>query len=136
MGEQNDHAKTVTPYRPVGDTELDLIRHSGFRTFPPRLPDQPIFYPVTNEAYACQIARDWNTKFNSRIGHMTRFDVNADYLGQFDRRIVGGREHEEYWIPSEHVAEFNEQIVGEISVIATFTEADRLAYERKDTSNA
>jgi hypothetical protein len=54
--------RTVTLYRPVGPEELDLIVKSGFREFPPRLSDQPIFYPVTNEAYATQIARDWNVK--------------------------------------------------------------------------
>jgi hypothetical protein len=26
--------------------ELDLIRESGCKAFPPRLPEQPIFYPV------------------------------------------------------------------------------------------
>ena len=38
--------------------ELALIEASDSRAFPPRLPEQPIFYPVTNEAYAAQIARD------------------------------------------------------------------------------
>ena len=30
-------------FRPVGPKELDLIRASGFRAFPPRLPEQTIF---------------------------------------------------------------------------------------------
>jgi hypothetical protein len=51
---------TVTLWRPVGPKELELIKASGMREFPPRLPDQPIFYPVLTEAYATQIARDWN----------------------------------------------------------------------------
>jgi hypothetical protein len=46
--------RTATLYRPVGPEELDLITRSGWREFPPRLPDQPIFYPVTNEAYATE----------------------------------------------------------------------------------
>src|SRR5882724_5194102 len=54
--------EVTTLYRPVGQTELDLIRASGLRRFPPRLPHQPFFYPVLNEVYATQIARDWNTK--------------------------------------------------------------------------
>ena len=53
---------TVTLYRPVGQDELDLIRDSGWRRFPPRLHWQPIFYPVLTEDYAVKIARDWNTK--------------------------------------------------------------------------
>jgi hypothetical protein len=49
------------------------------REFPPRLPDQPIFYPVTNEDYAVQIARDWNVKA-SVAGFVTKFEVQSDYL--------------------------------------------------------
>ena len=54
--------KTLTLYRPVGPEELQLIEQSGWTKFPPRLPEQPIFYPVMNEAYAVQIARDWNVR--------------------------------------------------------------------------
>ena len=43
-------------YRPVGTKELELIRESNYRIFPPRLADQPIFYPVLNEQYATEIA--------------------------------------------------------------------------------
>lgn len=53
---------TVTLWRPVGPEELELIEASGMREFPPRLPDQPIFYPVTSEDYAVKIARDWNAR--------------------------------------------------------------------------
>jgi hypothetical protein len=73
---------TVTLYRPVGPRELELIKTSGWREFPPRLPDQPIFYPVTNQAYARQIARDWNVKA-SGAGFVTRFAVNAAYIIRF-----------------------------------------------------
>lgn len=38
--------KTTILYRPVGRKELDLIKESGFKRFPPRLFHQPIFYPV------------------------------------------------------------------------------------------
>ncbi len=118
----------TTLYRPVGEKERALIEGSGFRTFPPRLPEQPIFYPVTNEGYAIQIARDWNTKFNDqKIGHVTRFQLPTDYLEQFDRRVVGGAEHEELWVPAEQLDEFNSMIDGTIEVVHKFTEADRLA---------
>ena len=33
----------ITLYRPVGQAEFELIRVSGFKKFPPRLPHQPIF---------------------------------------------------------------------------------------------
>ena len=80
----------VTLYRPVGPTELALIEASGWREFPPRLPEQPIFYPVTNEAYAIQIARDWNVK-ESGSGHVTRFDVDATYLNRYRKEQVGAQ---------------------------------------------
>ena len=116
--------ETVTLYRPVGPEELALIEAAGYSAFPPRLPEQPIFYPVTNEAYATQIARDWNTKHGSRRGFVTRFDVEADYAGKFERRIVGGREHEELWVPAEELDEFNRRIVGKIAVLSEFRGQD------------
>ena len=113
--------EVVTLYRPVGKKELALIEESGFAEFPPRLPEQPIFYPVTNEEYATQIARDWNAKVNEdRAGFVTRFNVEKAFLDQFERQVVGGSEHEEYWIPAEDLAQFNACIVGSIEVIAEF----------------
>jgi hypothetical protein len=83
------------------------------------LPEQPIFYPVTNQEYATQIARDWNVKA-SGAGFVTRFDVDSVYLGRFRVQTVGGSLHTEYWIPAEQLAEFNANIVGLIEVIETF----------------
>jgi hypothetical protein len=114
-------AETVTLFRPVGKTELGLIAASGYREFPPRLPEQPIFYPVTNEEYAIQIARDWNARLSvDRSGFVTRFEVRKAYLDLYETHIVGGRKHEEYWIPADELKEFNENLVGKIEVIAEF----------------
>lgn len=110
---------TVTLYRPVGPKELDLIRDSGWRRFPPRLPEQPIFYPVVQEEYARKIARDWNMK-TSGAGYVTRFRVKAEHLSRYEEQIVGGRQHTEYWIPAERLDEFNNNIVGLIEVIAEY----------------
>src|SRR3954469_3328935 len=107
--------QTVTLFRPVGPKELALIESSGWRAFPPRLPEQPIFYPVTNEDYAIQIARDWNVK-SSGSGFVTRFDGEAEYAARFPKKIVGSRVHEELWVPAEELAEFNSKIVGKIEV--------------------
>ena len=113
--------ETITLYRPVGKNELDLIEQSGFTAFPPRLPEQPIFYPVTNEEYAAQIARDWNAKYNAdKVGYVTRFAVRKDFLDKYETKIVGGKEHEEYWIPAEDLEQFNRNVVGKIEVIAEF----------------
>ena len=116
---------TTTLYRPVGKDELNLIRESGFTKFPPRLPEQPIFYPVLNEEYATQIARDWNTKYNKdKCGYVARFQVKTDFLERYDVQTVGSSIHREYWIPAKELEEFNRNIVGEIEVIAEFYGAD------------
>lgn len=113
--------ETITLYRPFGKNELALIEASDFKEFPPRLPEQPIFYPVLNENYAVQIARDWNAPLNEdRVGFVTRFNVRKEFLDKYETQIVGGSEHEEYWIPAEDLVEFNSNIVGHIEVIAEF----------------
>jgi hypothetical protein len=111
---QRPPMKTVTLYRPVGPGELELIAASGWRKFPPRLPGQPIFYPVTNVDYAAQIARDWNVK-GSGAGFVTKFEIDADYLCRYREQKVG-----EYWIPAENLEDFNQRIVGRIEVIAEY----------------
>ncbi|HUB30885.1 MAG TPA: hypothetical protein VL967_14355 [Terracidiphilus sp.] len=111
--------ETKTLYRPVGNKELALIRESGWLEFPPRLPEQPIFYPVLNEEYATQIARDWNTK-DGGTGYVLRFAVDAEYLAQFPIKTAGARVHQEYWIPAEALKDFNLHIVGLIEVVREF----------------
>ena len=115
-------ADTLTLYRPVGPEELALIRESGFRRFPPRLPQQPIFYPVISEAYATKIARDWNVK-SSGAGYVTRFAVSRSFLDRYQIQTAGGLKHLEYWIPADDLAEFNENIVGLIEIISEFFSA-------------
>lgn len=115
---------TITLYRPVGPEELELIRQSDFRAFPPRLPEQPIFYPVVTEAYAVKIARDWNVPA-SGAGFVTRFKVRQSYLSQYVVKEAGGSEHLEYWIPAEDLPSFNTNIVGAIEVIAEFRSDQR-----------
>ena len=113
--------QTTVLFRPVDEDELRLIAESGYQAFPPRLPGQPIFYPVVNEEYATQIAQDWNAKNSrSKTGYVTRFAVKTNYLTQFTTHKVGGTIHVEYWIPAENLAEFNQNIVGLIEVIAEF----------------
>src|SRR5207244_3590590 len=115
--------ETVTLYRPVGQKELDLIRASGYLRFPPRLPGQPIFYPVLNEEYAAQIAREWNTRdpASGHAGYVTRFRVRAEFLRRYPIPTAGSAaRHREYWIPAADLPEFNENLVGVIEVIAEF----------------
>ncbi|HUN94662.1 MAG TPA: ADP-ribosylation/crystallin J1 [Bradyrhizobium sp.] len=111
--------EVVTLWRPVGPVELELIRKAGMKAFPPRLPDQPIFYPVLSEDYAVKIARDWNVPA-SGSGFVTRFNVQRSYLDNYRVQTAGGNSHLEYWIPAQEMDAFNQAIVGEIEVIAEF----------------
>jgi hypothetical protein len=113
---------TAVLYRPVGPKELALIRDSGFRQFPPRLPEQPIFYPVVHRAYAEQIARDWNAeqKESDYSGFVTEFAVDAEFLARYSIHQVGSAMHTEYWIPAGDLVAFNEHIRGPIRVVAEF----------------
>jgi hypothetical protein len=106
----------TTLFRPVGLDELSLIWDSGMREFPPRLPHQPIFYPVTNVDYATQIARDWNTKEGSLAGYVTEFEVDDSFISAFEPHTVGSALHKEYWIPAEQLSDFNAAIHGTIRV--------------------
>jgi len=111
--------ETTILYRPVGPKELELIAASGYREFPSRLPEQPIFYPVLNEEYARQIARDWNVKA-SGAGYVTKFALRKDFASRCPVQKVGSSIHRELWIPAEDLAEMNRNIVGLIGVIAHY----------------
>ena len=113
------NVETTILHRPVGPRELALIVASGYREFPPRLPEQPIFYPVLNEDYARQIARDWNVR-DSGSGYVTRFAVRSEFLARYRVQTVGAPSHRELWVPAADLADFNANIVGLIEVIAEF----------------
>lgn len=129
-GEGAGALEVVTLWRPTGPEEMELVRASGLRRWPPRLAEQPIFYPVLNEQYATKIARDWNVPA-SGVGYVTRFDVEADYLSQFPVRQAGGRDILEYWILADRLEEFNDHIVGNIVEVAKFELVDGEVVERR-----
>lgn len=106
-------------FRPTGPKELELVAKSGWRRWPPRLPEQPIFYPVTNKEYAETIARDWNVPA-SGAGYVTRFRVRREFADRYETHQVGGAQHTEWWIPAEDLESLNDNIVGLIEVVAEF----------------
>lgn len=108
-------------YRPVGTRELELIRDGGYKKYPPRLPEQPIFYPVLNEQYAAEIASQWNVKYNDdHRGYVTKFEIEDAYAAQFEVHTVGAAYHQELWIPAEDLDSFNSHIIGLIQVCSEF----------------
>jgi len=112
-------------YRPVGQKEFELVRDSGFTRFPPRLPEQPIFYPVATEEYAVTIARDWNASAPGETGYVIGFRIEAAFLDRYEPHKVGGAQHLEYWIPAEDLDDFNDHIVGAMEVLHVFHGRDR-----------
>lgn len=119
-GRQENGDGTTTLWRPTGPSELDLVRANGFKAWPPRLADQPIFYPVLNEEYATTIARDWNVTA-SGTGYVTRFRVATPTARRYPTQVAGGAGHLELWVPAEELDAFNAAIVGEIEVVAEFS---------------
>lgn len=95
---------SITLYRPVGPEELELIKQNNYKKWPPRLPEQPFFYPVTNKEYARQIARDWNAP-SSGSGYVTRFKVKSEFMNRYPIQKVGGEIYTEWWIPAEDLGE-------------------------------
>lgn len=111
--------ETIILYRPTGPNELSLVEESGYTAWPPRLPGQPIFYPVTNEQYAKEIATKWNIK-DSEVGFVTRFKVKKDFMSKYEIQTVGASHHTEWWIPATELEELNENIVGLIEVVGEY----------------
>ncbi|MEO0759374.1 MAG: ADP-ribosylation/crystallin J1 [Cyanobacteria bacterium J06648_16] len=106
-------------YRPVGLTELKLIEASEWTAFPPRLPEQPIFYPVLTYEYAKLIVKSWNAQEAEAgyAGFITRFDVQAHFIQQYKVETAGSQQLQELWIPAIDLPEFNRHIVGQIKVV-------------------
>lgn len=115
--------ETTTCYRPTGPEELRLLAELNWKRWPPRLPEQPIFYPVTNQRYAEEIAEKWNVPA-SGCGFVTTFEVEKLYMDRFEVQKVGGFHHTEWWVPAEELESFNDHIVGDIRVIASFGDVD------------
>lgn len=130
MNGNQPHVSTTILYRPVGLGELALVFDAELRGFPPRLPDQPIFYPVLNRDYAVQIARDWNapSEQSGFSGFVTEFAMDSHYLEQFPVQTVGGSVHQEFWVPAEQLAEFNRKIRDAIRVTDAFFSDSYIGY--------
>ena len=114
-------------YRPTGLKELQLVEESGWELWPPRLVDQPIFYPVTTFEYAEKIARDWNSSLPApdNLGFVTQFEINSETARQYSVKDAGGREHQELWVPADELDTFNAGIVGKIRVVASYRDKKR-----------
>jgi hypothetical protein len=123
-----EDADTLTLYRPVGQAELDLIAGSDWCALSPRLPQQPIFYPVSTEEYATKIARDWNIigdAASGYVGCVLCFDVLAAALERWPpQQGAAGEAFREVGVPAHELAEFNAVIRGRIEVVVEYRVSD------------
>ena len=115
-GRQENPDGTTTLWRPVGPVELELLRATDMRAWPPRLPDQPIFYPVLTEGYARQIAAEWNIAASGK-GYVTRFRLPTSFARRYPTCQAGGRDKLELWIPADDLNELNRNLIGPIEVV-------------------
>lgn len=134
MSDHPQPAGTTRLYRPTGPTELALVEPSGWTAWPPRLPEQPIFYPVINEWYATTIAREWNVP-HAGVGFVCEFDVDTADLERFAVQQVGGRDVLELRVPAEELEEFNAHIVGGIRMIARYDTVGGLSSTSRPVEN-
>jgi hypothetical protein len=106
-------------YRPVGLYELVKIQRTGWRAYPPRLAEQPIFYPVLNREYALEIASRWNPSDpnSGYIGFVTHFKVSGAAIEPYPQKVVGAQRHVELWVPAAQQATLEAQIDGAITVL-------------------
>lgn len=107
-------------YRPVGLSEAVKILESKASAFPPRLPEQPIFYPVLTRDYAEQITQQWNVPSASAgyAGFVTEFHLEAKYASKFKAQVVGPSTARELWVSAEELDTFNRHLVGTICLIS------------------
>ena len=106
----------------VGRRELELIRQSGCRQFPPRPAHQPVLHPLLTEEHARRIARERHARDESSgfAGFVLRFSVKSTFLEQFAVEKGESCEALEYRIPAERLPELNENIVGVIQMLADY----------------
>jgi hypothetical protein len=107
-------------WRPVGLVEMGLVFASGMQRFPPRLPEQPIFYPVLAQSYAAEIAAGWNVRDSPHARYVLRFEIDDAYATKFPVQVVGASIHRELWVAAEQLEEFNEHLLGPITAEEAF----------------
>lgn len=106
----------MAPRRPTGARADQSLGHAGISSSIARATN---LLPVTTEAYAIKIARDWNVPA-SGMGYVTRFRIAKAFLDQYEVHLVGGNDFQEYWIPAHQLQDFNNALIGPIEVVAEF----------------
>ncbi len=59
---------------------------------------------------------------NDHRGYVTEFEIDDEYIRQFEIHTVGNTYHQELWIPAEELEIFNRHIIGKIRIIKEYPE--------------
>lgn len=113
MSEGDD---TTTLWHPAGPDEIDHIRASGWRQWPPVPHERLYFYPILNESFAISGARHWNS-LGTGVKYVLRLYTETDFIRRYSTRSFGGSAAPMLWVPVEDMHEFNAHIVGLIEVV-------------------
>lgn len=97
-----------------------MVLKNQYKKWPPRLPEQPIFYPVTNVQYAKEVNL-WNVQQFGK-GYITKFLVKKAFMNSYSIQKVGGKHHTEWWIPAQDLEKLNDNIVGLIEIIGEISQ--------------
>ncbi|HWS36466.1 MAG TPA: ADP-ribosylation/crystallin J1 [Actinoplanes sp.] len=112
----SEGVETTALWRPAGPRELDLIRASGWRRWPPVPLERLYFYPILSESFAVTGAQHW-TSSDSGVRYVLRIHVETDFVGRYSTRSFGGSAAPMLWVPAEDMDEFNAHVVGLIEVV-------------------
>src|SRR5438093_11552808 len=94
-------------WRTVGFHEMEKVFEAGMKGFPPRLPEQSIFYPVLVQEYADQTVATWNTKEEPFVGYVIEMEILDEYGARFTPQTVVSAIYGELWVPLEDLAVLN-----------------------------
>ncbi len=116
-------------WRPIGEQELGKIEASGMRAFPVTTRHEPIFFPVHSFEYADKIARSWNSVEEDYqfLKFIVMFSLTDKFLARYATQSACEGRYVEYWIPPEDLDEVNENIIGQIEVVAEYKKASRIS---------
>ena len=109
-------------YRPLSAEEYNAVAEKGFRGFPPRSAEQPLFAALLSQTGAKKIARHMRIeKQAEHTAYVVSFLVDDAYIRQFPVQQDDEPDFRALWIPAEDVEILNQHLIGKIRIIERYT---------------
>jgi hypothetical protein len=64
-------------------------------------------------------------------GYVVIFNIQQQFIEQYELQTIGYQEHYEYRIPVSHLSQFNKALIGQIELISAFSANDPRVYPYK-----